>query len=137
MIHESPGSIKWQVGQTLTTIRDAITREEVTDVANNLRLLVALAAPVIPRERRAALRPPSVADVVARAEADGADPNAVLLEECMIRLEDLLELLAEKDLYARTLPPTEDASFLRVRDPRPTDDPDTPATEDDEEAATP
>lgn len=87
---ESSGNIRYQVGQTLNSIRERVAEEDTMGLCNQIRLLVALCSPHLRRLEIdfATLRVPDV------------DDESETFEAAMKVLETLLPHLADAKLYA-------------------------------------
>lgn len=108
---ESPGNIKNQVGRSLNAIREQIEQEDVMGLANQTRLLLAIASPKLPKEARGKLKMPTMPD---GRDRDGTGMQKVF-EACLQLVEDILCLLAEQNIYAWTDSEAGDAGELALR----------------------
>lgn len=105
------GHIRYQVGLSISSIRDNIEQQDTAGVINHLRFLIAIAAPKLDEvDRRKLLIPRLPPD---REDRDGS-AEARVFEECMTTLEALLCALSQAGLYAWIDPPAGDASGLAL-----------------------
>jgi hypothetical protein len=103
----NPGNLRWQIGLILMRIADEVRTENLGGVRNHLRLLIALARPWLRAEKntdgkpRAFTLPPDMEDDDEEYEA------------CMMLLEQVIEILADKGIVAKAAePPPQDGTDL-------------------------
>lgn len=107
------GHIRFQVGLSISAIRENIEQQDTNGVVNHLRFLIAIAAPKLPEADRARLKVPALPNP--RDDRTGAG-EAQVFEECMVILEKVLALLSAAGLYAWIEPDAGDARGLALRD---------------------
>lgn len=101
---ESPGSIRNQVGRSLNLIRECVQLEDVDSLANHLRYLIALCSPLLEGEKLEEFR------------VKDSENESAMYEGCMVVLEKLLPILANKGYYAKVVDSYNDGSSIALTD---------------------
>lgn len=119
---DSPGNIRNQIGASLSAIREATAQGDVFKVADQVRLLVALASPKLGEANRDELEVP---DIEPGRDKDGSKERK-LFKDCMTILEKTLSALAQEGIYAKMDAPLSDGSSLAVEGDEPDPSADVP-----------
>lgn len=97
MTFESAGSVRFQIGCSLSAIRDCISAGDVERLSDQVAYLVVLASPYILKDgSKVSLDELEVKDVW----KEDPDPEHALFKECRRVMLVLLPLLAKEGLYA-------------------------------------
>lgn len=101
------GQIGYQLGACINDIRDCVRRQDLAGVKNHVRLMYMVCHPKLSKDERAAYHTLPVDD-------DDEDDWSIIFEWQMQRGQFLLDAMAERNIYAWTESPIQDAGELAL-----------------------
>lgn len=102
---ENPGSVQYQVGCSLSAIRECIHNGNHEEMADQISFLGVLAAPYLEKHKK----------TLSDFEVKTANDENAYFRNCMQVLFELLPLLAKEGLYAKVRQPIANSDELAVQ----------------------